>query len=357
MATEKPIKPEEQATPTPPVGEVKPDANLTPEALSDGTVPTILTESDGTASKALIGDKDARVVKLYRRADIATSFITVVVTLAIVGLIIGLYIFFGPKKKVVPAPKITTLDQSEITKLGGFLTGNGLGSAGTVLTVSSSSLFKSRLAVDSDLKVTGNAEIGGNLSSSNLSVTKNTTLASTSINGPLTVTGPTVLQSPATLAGGASIGNNLAVAGNGTFGGAVSAGSFNARNLTVTGDLNLSGHLVISGPLPTVTADVGAGSSGRATVEGNDSGGTITITTGTVGSNSNTNQVNGILTFVNLKFHTSYSKTPHVLLTPVGGDAGSTGYYVLQTASSFTINLTSPARSASTYAYNYWVIQ
>lgn len=328
------------------------------DALSDGTVPTVLTTGDGfgTSVKPLLDPSKQRVTSIYRRADIATSVITMIATLALIGIIFGGYLFLNKSKKV-PAPKITTLDQSEITKLGGFL-GNDLGSGnGQILTVSSTSLFKGRLAIDNDLKITGNADIGGSLKTGDLTVTKTTNLATTDIKGTLSVSGPTTLQGPAILAGGATVGSNLAVAGNGTFGGAVSAGAFNAKSLTVSGDINLGGHLIIAGIVPTVTAEVGAGNAGRATVDGTDSAGTIIVTTGTVGTNSNTTQINGILTFVSLKFHSSYTKTPHVLLTAVGYETGQIGYFVLQTATGFTIQLNSPAKSASSYAYNYWVVQ
>jgi cytoskeletal protein CcmA (bactofilin family) len=356
-------KPEEEvkdpaATPDTGTAATPAPSNLTADALSDGTVPTVLSTGDGigTSIKPLVDPNKRRVTSIYRRADITTSIITMIATLAIIGIIFGGYLFLNKSKKI-PTPKVTTLDQSEITKLGGFL-GNNIGSgAGQILTISSSSLLKGRVAIDNDLKVTGNTEIGGATTTSDLTVTKTTNLNTTNIKANLTVIGTTTMQGPAILAGGATIGQNLAVAGNGTFGGALSAGTFNAKTLTVSGDITLDGHLIIAGALPTVTADVGAGTGAKATVEGTDSAGTIIITTGTVGTNSNSIQTNGILTFVNLKFRNPYTKTPHVLLTAVGYETGQIGYYVLQTATGFTIQLNSPAKSASSYAYNYWVIQ
>lgn len=328
------------------------EARITAEPLSDGTVPTVLSENaSGISSVPSPKPGNRPISSVYRKADIATSLITMTATLAVIGIILGGYLFLT-KKKPVPPPKITTLDQSEITKLGGFLTGNALGSSNQILTVTSSSLFKGRLAVDNDIKVTGNGEFGGNISTSSLTVTKTSTLSNTTINGPLIVTGPTTLQSPAVLAGGATIGNNLAVAGNGTFGGALSAGSFNAKTLNVNGDLNLSGHLVITGSLPTVIPEVGAGSGGKTSVEGTDSGGTIQINTGTVPSFTN-----GQNTLVSLKFKNAYAKTPHVLLTAVGLTTGSIGYYVTQTPQGFTISVITTAKSGDNYAFNYWVIQ
>lgn len=328
-------------------------SGLTADALSDGTVPTVLTTGDGLGAtiKPLVDPSKRRVTSIYRRADITTSLITMVATLAIFGIIFGGYLYLN-KSKVVPPPKLTTLSDSEISKLGGFL-GNNLGSGGAqILTVSSSSLFKGRLAVENDLKVIGNVDVTGAVNTGDLTVTKTTNIANTNIKGALTVSGPTTLQGPAILAGGATIGSNLAVAGNGTFGGAISAGSFNTKNLNVTGDLNLSGHLVITGAQPKVTSEIGAGPSGKATVDGTDSGGTISITTGAVPV-----ATTGQTVLVTLKFNTPYSKTPKVLLTAVGLESGQTNYYVLQTPTGFTIALTSPAKSGTGYAYNYWVIQ
>lgn len=328
-------------------------SSQTADALSDGTVPTVLTTGDniGSSIKPLLDPSKRRVTSIYRRADIFTSLITMVATLAVFGIIFGGYLYLN-KSKVVPPPKLATLSESEISKLGGFL-GNNLGSGGAqILTVSSSSLFKGRLAIDNDLKVVGNIDVSGAINTGDLTVTKNTNFANTNIKGTLIVTGPTTLQGPAILAAGATIGSNLAVAGNGTFGGAVSAGSFNSKTLNVSGDLNLSGHLVISGAQPKVTPELGAGPSGKANVEGTDSGGTISITTGAVPV-----VTNGQTVLVSLKFNTPYAKTPKVLLTAVGLESGETSYYVLQTPTGFTIALTTAAKSGTGYAYNYWVIQ
>ena len=328
-------------------------SRLTADPLSDGTVPTVLVTGDGISGtiKPLIDPSKRRITSIYRRADIVTSFITMIATLAIIGIIFGGYLYLN-KKKIVPAPKITTLDQTEVTKLGGFL-GNNIGnSSNQILTVSSSSLFKGRLAVDNDLKVTGNTEISGSLSTSDLTVTKTSNLSGANIKGALIVTGPTTLQGPAVLAGGATVGSNLAVSGNATFGGAVSAGSFNAKSITVSGDLNLSGHIVISGAQPKVFAEIGAGPTGHASVEGNDSGGTISVSTGTTPIFTN-----GQSMLVSLKFNNAFVKTPHVLLTAVGLETGKLQYYVTQTPSGFLIGLTSTAASTANYAFNYWVIQ
>ena len=334
-------------------------SSFSADSLSDGTVPTVLSTNAkpiGEGIKPLVEPNKRRIASIYRSADITTSFITALATIAIIAIIFGGYLFLNKSKKV-PAPKITTLDQTEITKLGGFL-GNNLGSGGTqILTISSSSLFKGRVAIQNDLKVTGNIEIRGSTSTGDLTATKTTNLGTTNIKANLSVIGTTTMQGPAILIGGATIGQNLAVAGNGTFGGAVSAGTVNAKTLNVTGDIALNGHLIITGALPIVTPDVGAGTGAKATVDGTDSAGTIIISTGTVGTNSNTTQTNGLLTFVNLKFRAPYSKTPHVLLTAVGNETGLIGYNVLQTATSFTIQLNTPAKSSATYAYNYWVIQ
>lgn len=362
MATEEPIKNPTPSEPTEPIGsQITPDtpdtaesaeAHITADPLSDGTVPTVLSENaSGLSSVPAPKLNNRAITSVYRKADIATSLITLTATLAVIGIVLGGYLFLT-KKKPTPPPKLTTLDQAEIKKLGGFLSGNALGTSNEILNVTSSSLFKGRLAVDNDIKVTGNGEFGGKISSSSLTVTKSSTLSNTTVNGPLIVTGPTTLQSPAVLAGGATVGNNLSVAGNGTFGGALSAGSFNAKTLNVNGDLNLSGHLIITGSLPTVTPEIGAGSGSRTSVDGTDSGGTIIVSTGTVPSFTN-----GQNTLVSLKFKNAYTKTPHVLLTAVGLTTGSIGYYVTQTPQGFTIFVTTLAKSSSDYAFNYWVIE
>jgi hypothetical protein len=325
--------------------------SLTAEPLTDGTIPTVLASGNSNKDTKRVGGRRS-LGAVYRRADIFTTLLTFVATVVASALIVGGYFYITQNKKTV-APKVTTLDQGDLTKLSGFLTGGDTGVTSEVLTVSSSSLFRNRVAISSDLKVIGGLEVDGPTSLGDLVVNKTSTLGIVNIRGNLNVTGPTVLQGPALLNGGASISGSLSATGNGSFGGSISAGSLNVRDLSVSGNLNLSGHLVVTGQNPSASPASEAGPGATASVVGNDAAGTVTINTHTLTPTISTQ--GGLL--VTVTFKTPYSKTPTVLITPVGSSSGNLPFYILKTSNGFTIGQNQNALSNTSYSFDYWVVQ
>ena len=343
-----------EPSPSPAGPDGKPDQPaLTADALADGTTPTILEAGRGTAKPA-IKKGVASLTSIYRRADIITTLLTLGGTLVAAGIAVGIYLYINRNQaKPAPAPKVTTLDQADLAKLGAFFEGNSVGTAGQVLTVSSASFFKQRVAVGTDLKVAGGIEVGGPTSIADLAVSKTSNLGVANVRGQLTVAGPTTLQSPAILAAGASITGNLTASGNGSFGGSLSAGQLNVRDLSVSGTLNLAGHLAVTGQIPTAAPASEAGAGANAVVDGNDSAGTVTINTGNVAVKAP--DIGGLL--VQVTFRTPYAKTPRVLITPATQAAGALPYYVIKTDKYFIIATSASARSSTGYSFDYWVVQ
>lgn len=326
---------------------------LPADPLPDGTVPTVLAKGD-TPSHDVKANGKRTITSVYRRADIMTTLFTFGGALLAASLIFGGYLYFTrPKASTAKPPTVSTLGSTDLTKLGNFFDGNSAGTNSQILTVNSASLFKNRVALNQDLKVLGAASVGGPTELGDLTVDKTSNLGVTNVRGQLTVSGPLNLQSPATLAAGGTVNGNFAVSGNGTFGGSLSAGLLNIANLQVSGTLNLAGHLVITGSSPSVKANEYVGGGASATVDGNDSAGTVTVNTGTIPNSIN--QSGGLL--VDVTFHAAYGKVPHVIISPVGAAAGSLGFYSQQTNSAFTIGTATNPKSNTSYTFDYWVIQ
>lgn len=284
----------------------------------------------------------------------ATTLLTFLGAIIAAGAILGAYAYLTRNTSKPSSPaKVTTLDKAELDKLDAFFSGNSAGKASEVLTISSSSLFQNRVAMASDLKVVGGIQVSGPTALGDLTVDKTATLGVTNIRGQLTVAGPVNLQSPAILGAGATISGNLAVSGNGSFGGSLSAGVINARDVSVSGTLSLGGHLAITGQNPSVSPGSEAGSGASATVDGNDSSGTVTINTGTVGFQPQS--VGGLLATVT--FRAAYPRVPRIIISPVGQNAGTLDYYVIKTANNFIIGTGSDAKSNTSYTFDYWVVQ
>jgi hypothetical protein len=327
------------------------DSRVQAEPLSDGTVPTVLAPGE---THRTVPKSKASIANVYRRADVTTTLFTFGAAVVAAGLILGGYAFFTHSKTKPPAtPKVTKLDKSDLDKLDAFFNGNSAGKSSEVLTISSSSLFKNRVAVGSDLKVVGGLEVSGPTSLGDLNVDKTSNLGVTNVRGSLTVSGPLNLQSPALINAGAAVKGNLAVSGNGSFGGSISAGVVNVQNLSVTGTLNLNGHLAVGGgSAPSVSPGSAAGLGAAAHVVGNDTGGTVSVTTGSVPNNSNNG---GEL--VKITFSTPYPTTPTIVITPDGRNPAMLQPYIVKTANFFIIDSSIDAHNSTSYAFEYFVVQ
>ena len=321
--------------------------NISADPLNDGTVPTILSTGNGHKS---VPKGKTSITSIYRKADIMTTVFTFVGAIVAAGAIFGIYAYLN-RAQTTPetAPKVANLDTTNLDNLSKFFEGNSAGSASQILTVSSSSLFKNRVGIDSDLKVVGGLQTSGTTALADLTVDKVSTLGVTNIRGALVAAGPVSFQSPAQFGAGATFNGNLATTGNGTFGGSLSAGNLNVRDISVAGTFNLAGHISISGQAASAAPGVGAVTGASASVDGNDSAGTVTINTG-----SGTSAGNNLVT---VNFRTPYPRAPKVVITPIGSEAGKLDYYITKTASGFTIGTADIPGAGRGFSFDYWVIQ
>ena len=126
-------------------------------------------------------------------------------------------------------------------------------------------------------------------------------------------------------------------------------------NLTVTGltsvtNLEISGHIITSGGEPTATVQSAAGSGATVSISGDDTTGTITITTGGSGLTA------GELAQIN--FSNSYTSAPHVILSPSNAAASSLEYYKgTTTTSGFMFDANQAPNANTTYQYDYFIAQ
>lgn len=122
--------------------------------------------------------------------------------------------------------------------------------------------------------------------------------------------------------------------------------------LVVTGDLTVNGHVVTGGSTPTFSAGAAAACSGGGSVgvTGDDTSGTVSITTG-AGPCSATGGL------INVTFANAFASAPHVLLTPAEPNAATLQYYYGSSTTGFTISTGIAPAPGTTYNYSYWVVQ
>jgi hypothetical protein len=327
--TGEPIKKDPGANPA--------DSKIHADPLTDGTVPTVLAPGESHRS---VAKKPATIDRLYRKADITTTLLTFLAVAVAGGILLGAYYFLNkPKTKSTPPPKVTSLNSQSLQSLNDFFAGNTAGNSSQVLTINPSSLFTNRVGISSDLKVTGAASVSGPTSLGQLVVDQNSELGVTDVRGSLNVAGPATIQSPLTVSNSATVKGDLSVSGNGSYGGSISAASITTSSLSVTGNLNLDNNLIIGGQQPSA--------SGSALVQGNDSAGVVSVTSG--GANAGS-------TLATVNFHTAFSAIPIINITPVGASSAKIMPFITASASSFSIG-GAAAIPAGSYTFNYWVVQ
>ncbi len=216
-----------------------------------------------------------------------------------------------------PAKTTTTVNVNTQSLSPGTLQKLEQQNAGSVitqqLTIAPSTLFKN------DLKVQGQTSLA-----QNLQIAKN-----------LTVDGS------ANVAGDVSVSGLISAT-------AISVSSLNLKTLQLGGDLNFGGHITPTGSRPTIAPNVAA-TGGTATVDGTDTSGTLSITTG-----SGT-QIAGELAI--LTFSKAFATNPRVQLTPVGASSAALQAYVSQGVRFFTIETGNTPSASVTYVFNYFVTQ
>jgi len=122
--------------------------------------------------------------------------------------------------------------------------------------------------------------------------------------------------------------------------------------LTVTGNITIDGHIVTGGNTPAIVAGAAACTTPSVSVSGDDTSGTITVTTGT---GCSAGGMLGTITFAN-----PFAATPRISLTPGSAVAAGLNAYFDNsslTDSSFSIGTSVTPADSTTYVWDYQVLQ
>jgi len=273
---------------------------------------------------------------ISRRSSIYLYFFIVL----IIGLaILAIIEFHHTSSNANPTFKQETLSPSALNKLA--TSNTNIGSSNSLLTVQSNAVFNNQVLMRSNLQVAGNLQLGGNLNLTDLNISGNSVLNQVQIAKNLAVNGSANIQ------GSLNVQNNLAVNGSGNFNGNLSAPQITTSSLNLSGDLNLTHHLLASGSIPSQTSLGAVGSGGTTSINGSDTAGTISINTGSGPSQG---------CYINVTFSSSYNSPPNILITPVGASSANLSYYINRSSTSFSVCSTTSPNPATTYNYDYFVI-
>jgi len=300
--------------------------------------------------------------RLFRRGTYRPSHKATFIGLAVVVMILainaGVIIFFMRSQSQTSSKE----NQAEVTISPAVLDTLGVsrstaGSSETELVVGPNSTFKNKVTIGGDVSIAGELKLNskligtdaslakldaGNTSLSQLNVNGDATISSLSLRKDLTVVGLTRLQGAVTVSQLLTVNNNMNVLGNLSVGGTLFINMFQINTLSI------GGHVITRGAAPSVSVGPAAGSSGTASISGNDAAGTIAVGVGTGGGNG---------TMADVSFINQYGSTPHVIITSVGS-AGSNpvNFYVNRSSSGFNIGVNG-ALSPGGYIFDYIVMQ
>lgn len=199
------------------------------------------------------------------------------------------------------------------------------GSTQQQLAISTSTIFKNNITVQGSVEIVKNLSVGG----------------TTNIQGGATIKDSLVVGKTV------SIGNSLTVSGLITAA-SLSVGSITISSINVSGDLVFGGHIIPSGGQPSAKASV-ATAGGRVSVSGNDTAGTIIITTGGGGLTAGEMAI--------ITFRNAFSTTPKVQLTPASAAASDLRYFVTHSGNFFAVNTSAAPAPNATYTFDYLVTQ
>jgi cytoskeletal protein CcmA (bactofilin family) len=276
---------------------------------------------------------------LFSRLPSFLNIYFVVFLLLLAGA--GLIMFLAFRSSSSNSPK-TSATQSLTDKQLAALSGNTtvVGDSKHTLDIQSNSVFEGQVLMRSDLNIAGSIKVGGTLSLSSVTVGGISNLGQLQVGSTLAVAGNATIQ------GQVNIQKSLSVVGSGSFGGTLSAAQLNIGSLKISGDFAPGRHIAPTGGTPGKTNGSSLGGGGTASVSGTDTSGTVTINTGSGPPTG---------CFVSVNFTAGFNSTPHVVISPSNSNAGTLGYYVNRSASSFSICTATAPASARTYLFDYIV--
>lgn len=339
MDSDKPESQNEQPTEQQPVDQTDHQApadalSRTPDDLEEEAAanPENTTPTNQPTEK-----KPSGIKSFFKRANVYfLIFLLVVVVVAAITVVNYLN-----SQKEDPTANITAkpLTQEALKQLAN--TDATVGNTNQTLTIQGNTIIAGQTLARGNLDVAGNLQTGGSFTTPNVTVSGTANLGTAQAN-TLQVASSAAIQ-------GAMTTRDLTVAGVSSFSGPMTASQITVTNLILSGNatLQVPNHIRFTGASPGRSINAtGLGNGGSASVDGSDTAGTVNINTGN-------NPQAGCL--VQINFGQTFSRQPHVIISPVGAAAGQMQYYVNRSTSNFNICSANAAPANQAFAFDYFV--
>jgi hypothetical protein len=340
-------KPEE-ATPAPKTGSLEePSASDGGAAETDPGNPA--DQIGNSATDKAKDDKPPKKLNplkaFYKKVNIyLLLFIFVVIVAGAITVVSYLN-----SKKAPPEPGVATQEINQDTLKQLANSDATVGGSGQTLTVQGNAIISGQLLAKKDLGVAGtivtnSVKVGVDLTVPQLTVANSSNLHDVQAD-TLKVASTTSMQ------GNLTLQKDFSVAGNTAFSGPVTANQISVTRLIMSGNASLEvpNHISFTGASPGRHINpLVLGAGGSASINGSDTSGTLNV-------NSGNNPTAGC--FAEISFNQRFTKTPHIIIGPVGSAAGSTQFYADITATGFSICSNNAPAANKVFGYSYLITQ
>lgn len=267
-------------------------------------------------------------------------YLLIFVVLLVVAGAIALVSFLNSQKAPTEADiESQSLTTEALKNLAN--TDASVGNSSQTLTIQGNAVISGQTLTRGNLNVAGNFQSGGSIQGPTLTVSGATNLGATQINS-LQVATTTAIQGTTTM-------RDLNVSGATSFSGAVTASQITVTRLILSGNASLEvpNHISFTGSTPSRAANNSVlGNGGTSSINGSDTAGTINVSSGN-------NPTSGCL--IRVTFAQAFSKTPRVMISPVGAAAGQMQFYVDRDTRGFSLCSANAAPANQTFAFDYFV--
>lgn len=308
----------------------------TPDDLEDEQVAQAATTA--SAASAPGDKKQSKLRQLFRKVNI--YFLLFLLVVVIAAIITAVNYINSQKDPVKPAIGTSDLTEEQLKQLAN--TDTSVGDVSQTLTIKGNAVIDGQTLMRGNLNVAGNLQTGGSITGPTLTISGMSNLGQAQIN-TLQVAGDVAVQ-------GNTSGQNLSIAGTSTFNGPMTASQITVSQLIISGNgsLQVPNHIGFSGPTPSHTTN-GAqlGTGGSASLSGSDTSGTVNITTGN-------SPAAGCI--VRINFAQRFTKTPYIIITPVGRAGGLVQYYIERDPAGFSICASNPAPGNQSFGFDYFAM-
>lgn len=310
----------------------------TPDDLEQEKAELAAADTDLSGLDDELPEKKLSPVKKFLRK--VNVYLLIFVLLLVIAGAIAIVSYFNSQKTPTEASiESQSLTTEALKSLAN--TDASVGNSSQTLTIQGNAVISGQTLTRGNLNVAGNFQTGGGIQGPTLTVSGATNLGATQINS-LQVATTAAIQGTTTM-------RDLNVSGATSLSGPVTAAQITVTRLILSGNatLEVPNHINFTGSTPSRAANnFVLGNGGTTSISGSDTAGTVNINTGN-------NPTAGCI--VRVTFAQTFSKTPHVVVSPIGSAAGQMQYYIDRDTRGFSICSANAAAHNESFAFDYFV--